>query len=67
MLGTELKEEDFKSRKEYLVTLAIQYIRSHTGYLGMDDDIFFDDAECDGFALANDLASEFELDEMRDY
>jgi hypothetical protein len=62
MLGKNKKESDFKSRKEYLIYLAIHYIHSHTGYMGIDDYVFFDEAECDGYALANDLADEFDFD-----
>lgn len=62
MIGKNKKETDFKSRKEYLVYLAIHYIHNHTGFIGVDDDVFFDEAECDGYALATDLASEFEFD-----
>ena len=67
MICTELKEQDFKNRKEYLVTIAIEYIRNHTGFVGMDDEVFFDEAQCDGYALANDLAIEFELDDLQDF
>jgi hypothetical protein len=61
MIGENLKEKDFPSRKEYLVAIAILYINSHTGYSGIDDDVFYDDAECDGYALAEDLANEFDI------
>jgi len=61
MIGKETKEADFKDRKDYLVALAIEYIREHTGYMGVDDAVFFDEAECDGYALSNDLAAEFGL------
>lgn len=63
MIGTNLKQADFPSRKEYLVAMAILYIRSHTGYYGINDDVFYDEAECDGYALADDLIDEFEIDE----
>jgi hypothetical protein len=63
MIGTDKKQEDFKSRKHYLVALAIDYIKNHTGYMGIDDDVFFDEAECDGYALAEDLAIEFNIEE----
>lgn len=62
MIGENLKEKDFPSRKEYLVAIAILYINSHTGYSGIDDDVFYDEAECDGYALAEDLANEFDID-----
>lgn len=61
MIGKNIKQEDFKTRKEYLVALAIIYIRNHTGYMGIDDDVFYDEAECDGYALADDLNEEFNL------
>lgn len=67
MICNKLKEEDFKSRKEYLVAIAIEYIRNHTGFVGMDDEVYYDEARCDGYALASDLAIEFELDNLRDY
>ncbi len=38
MLGKNKKQSDFKSRKEYLVYLAIHYIYNHTGYMGIDYD-----------------------------
>lgn len=63
IIGKDKKESDFKSRKEYLVYLPIQYIITHTGYIGIDDKIFFDEAECDGYALANDLVSEFDFND----
>ncbi len=61
MIGENLKEKDFPSRKEYLVAIAILYINSHTGYSGINDDVYYDDAECDGYALAEDLANEFDI------
>lgn len=64
VIGSEFKEEQFKSRKDYLVAMAVLYIREHTGYVGMDDRIFFDNAQCDGDSLADDLVSEFDLKEI---
>lgn len=63
MIDINLKEEDCSSRKQYLVMLAISYIRDHTGFVGIDDSIFYDEAVCDGYALADDLAYEFEIEE----
>ena len=63
MIGDKLKQEDFPSRKEYLVAIAILYIDNHTGYSIIDDNVFFDEAICDGFALAEDLKIEFDIDE----
>ena len=62
MIRPKFKEEDCKDRKEYLVKLAILFLRNHCGYVGMDDGIFFDEAECDGYALADDIESEFNLE-----
>lgn len=62
MLGVGFKEEDFPDRKTYLVALAIEYIKEHTGYVGVDDRVFMDECQCDGYALANDLEIEFELE-----
>jgi hypothetical protein len=63
MIALEKKQEDFENRQQYLVALAIKYIESHSGYVGIDDDIFYDEAECDGGALAYDLMVEFNLSE----
>lgn len=62
MIYPEFEEQDCKDRKEYLVKLAILFLRNHCGYVGMDDRIFFDEAECDGYALADDLGYEFDID-----
>jgi len=59
MIKPDFKQEDCKDRKEYLVKLAIIFIRNHCGFIGMDDGIFFDEAECDGYCLADDIESEF--------
>lgn len=63
MVTLQKKAEDFENRKQYLVALAIKYIENHSGYMGIDDDIFYDEAECDGGALAYDLMVEFNLTE----
>lgn len=66
MIGKNKKQENYKNRKDYLVSLAIEYIEDHTGFVGMDDDVFFDEAHCDGYALAEDLRIEFDLDDEND-
>lgn len=66
MICTDLKEQDFIDRKDYLIAVAIEYIRSHTGFVGMDDRVFYDEARCDGYALANDLAIEFHLQDYQE-
>jgi len=60
----ELKFEQIKgeTRQEYLVRCAIAYIESHTGYHGIDDNIHYDEADSDGYALAEDLRIEFNID-----
>jgi hypothetical protein len=52
-----------EDRKDYLVRLAIAYIESHTGFIGIDDIVYYDEAECDGYALAEDLKIEFEVED----
>lgn len=64
MLGKGIKETDYPDRKTYLVALAIEYIKKHTGYIGVDDRVFMDEAECDGYTLANDLEIEFEIEDL---
>lgn len=67
MISEKLREQDFKSRKEYLVAIAIEYIRDHTGFVGIDDGVFLDEVECDGFALADDLEIEFGLGDFNEF
>ena len=55
----QLKDED---RKTYLVRLAVAYIDEHTGFTDADDRLFYDDAEWDGYCLAEDLRVEFDID-----
>lgn len=58
-----LEQKDKESRGDYLVRLAIVYIKNHSGFAGIDDDLFYDAAACDGFCLADDLMYEFNIDE----
>jgi hypothetical protein len=58
-----LKENENEERKKYLVRLAIAYIVQHTDYAGIDDSLFYDNAECDGYCLAEDLRNEFDIEE----
>ncbi len=60
---TQYIQKEGESRQEYLVRIAIDYIESHTGYIGMEDEVFYDDAECDGYCLAQDLRYEFNIEE----
>jgi len=59
----KIKQKENETRKEYLVRLAVRYIEDHTGIVGMDDSLFYDDAECDGYCLAEDLKIEFNIDD----
>jgi len=59
----KLEQKENESRKEYLVRLAIEYIKEHTGYVGVDDYIYYDEAKCDGYCLAEDLRIEFDIEE----
>lgn len=54
----QLSGED---RKTFLVRIAIQYIKDHTGYMGMDDEMMYDGTVCDGYCLAEDLKDEFNI------
>jgi len=55
----KVTEREGESRKDYLVRVAITYLREISG-MG-DEVIIFDEAECDGFCLANDLEHEFDI------
>jgi|TARA_Y100000310_G_scaffold69791_1_gene65352 hypothetical protein len=59
----KLEQKENESRKQYLVRLAIEYITEHTGYVGVDDYLYYDEAECDGYCLAEDLRIEFDIEE----
>jgi len=57
------QKKEKEDRKKYLVRLAIDYIESHTGILGMEaDTIYYDEANYDGTCLANDLRLEFDFE-----
>ena len=60
MLGKKINIENYPSRKEYLVALAIEYINETSRFVGAPE-IFYDDAECGGSCLADDLKGEFEI------
>ena len=44
------KDED---RRDYMLKIAAEYIREHCP----DGDIYYDDAECDGYCVADDCIS----------
>lgn len=62
MIGKNKKEIYFPSRKEYLVYLAMEFIKEHGDYVGVDNSIFYDGTECDSFTLVEDLGNEFDID-----
>jgi len=49
-------------RKRYLAIIAVRYLRRNG-----EDTIRYDDAECDGECLANDITAEWDLtdDELK--
>lgn len=58
------KEQDFDSRKHYLVALAIAFLEENTGYYGLEDTLNYDETTCDGYCLAQDLKDEFNLEDV---
>ena len=58
----KLEQKEGEDRKTYLVRIAIAVIESSTGY-SHDEIIFYDDCECDGGCLADDLSIEFQIGE----
>lgn len=63
MIKLAKKESEFKDRKQFLVALAVKFIQTHSGYSGIDDELFYDDAKCDGGALELDLMYEFDIED----
>jgi len=59
----KIEEKKGEKRAEYLVRLAIEFIKTHSGFYGVDDRLFYDDAECDGYCLADDLMIEFDIND----
>ena len=59
----DLKQRNGEERKDYLVRLAIFFLRENSGYGLQNDTLFYDDAECDGYCLADDLSTEFDIQE----
>lgn len=41
--------------QEELIQKAIEYIESHTSFVGVDDTLIIDGIECDGYFLAEEL------------
>lgn len=63
MQKIEVKQNQGESRKDYLIRVAVAYLLKvdHTGHFstGYPDTIKYDDADCDGICLANDIMDEF--------
>ena len=51
-----MKLQENEPRLIYLVKIAIDYIRKY----GDDQIIYYDEAECDGYCLSDDLENELE-------
>ena len=58
----KLEQKENESRKKYLVRLAVEYIQEMSGYVGIDDTLYYDGVECDGHCLSEDLKIEFDID-----
>lgn len=56
-----IPQKENEDRKTYLVRLAVAFIESHSGFVGVDDELFYDGAESDSSVLADDLREEFDL------
>jgi hypothetical protein len=52
-------QKDNENRKDYLIRVAISMLKEN-GYI--TDSIFYDEAECDAFCLAEDLRNEFDVE-----
>ena len=59
----KLKENKNENRKDFLVRLAIAFLNENSGYSLENDTLYYDDAECDGYCLAEDLKAEFNIDD----
>jgi len=70
MKNIEIKLRENESRKDYLIRVAVAYLKEvdHTGQFQTNypDTIKYDDADCDGHCLADDLENEFSHIEFDD-
>jgi hypothetical protein len=71
MKNIEVKQKGNEPRKDYLIRVAVAYLKEvdHTGHFYTDypDTIKYDEADCDGVCLANDLENEFSHIEFDDF
>ena len=58
----KLIQRENETRKDFLLRLAIEYIDTHTGFFGGDDELLYDGTVCDGYCLAEDIKEEFNID-----
>lgn len=58
-----IPQKDGEDRKTYLVRLAIAYIYGGLSRGELQETIFYDEAECDGYCLLDDLETEFGFNE----
>jgi hypothetical protein len=56
----KVKQKENETRKDYLVRVAIKMLDENAYQI---DTIEFDEAECDGYCLAEDLRNEFDIEE----
>ena len=73
MKNIEIKQRENEPRKDYLIRVVVAYLKEvdHTGHFstGYPDTIKYDEADCDGCCLANDIEDEFshiEYDDLTD-
>lgn len=69
----EIKQREGEPRKDYLIRVVVAYLK-HVDYTGgfdtmYPDTIKYDEADCDGECLADDIQAEFshiEYDDLTD-
>lgn len=58
----KIDQKKGETRKNYLIRIAIEYIRAESGY-SHNNSLFYDGCECDGYCLADDLQAEFDIED----
>lgn len=73
MKNIEIKQRENEPRKDYLIRVVVAYLREvdYTGQFvtNLPDTITYDEADCDGGCLADDIEQEFshiEYDDLTD-
>ena len=71
MKNIEIKPRENEDRKDFLIRVAVAYLNEvdHTGHFMTDypETIKYDEADCDGCCLAEDLQGEFSHIEFDDF